>query len=170
MKFREDLYYRLCSIQIQIPPLRERLDDIPLLVDHFLDISARSLKKKKPTPPIELIPLLSSYFFPGNIRELKAMVFDAVAKHRSGVLSLKSFKEYIKNKSEYVDSTISFNNTGAPGMPDISGRFPTLKEIDTFLVSEALKRSNGNQGIAASMLGITRQALNSRLKRTKKEQ
>ena len=166
-RFREDLYYRLCSVQIQIPPLRKRLEDIPILVDHFLYISAISMKKKKPTAPAELIPLLSSYCIPGNIRELKAMVFDAVAKHRSGVLSLKSFKEYIKQRSEFIDSDISFNNTESPEMPCVSGRFPTLKEMDDFMVSEALKRSNGNQGIAASMLGITRQALNSRLKKTK---
>jgi PAS domain S-box-containing protein len=168
-KFREDFYYRLCSIQIHIPPLRDRLEDIPLLVDHFLDISASSLNKKKPTAPEELISLLSSYCLPGNIRELKAMIFDAVAKHRSGMLSLKSFKDYINKKNEYFDSVISFNTNGEPEMPCITGRFPTLKEMNDFLVSEALKRSNGNQGIAASMLGITRQALNSRLKKTKEQ-
>lgn len=167
-KFREDLYYRLGAIHVQIPPLRERIEDIPLLLDHFIEDSSKSLQKKNPSRPQELIALLSTYFFPGNIRELKAMVFDAVAKHRSGMLSLNSFKEYIKEKSEYIDTTISFGNSGTPCTPDLSGRFPTLKEIDSFLVSEALKHSKGNQGIAASMLGITRQALNNRLKKTKK--
>ena len=168
-KFREDLYYRLGAIHVHVPPLRERTEDIPLLLDHFIEDSSKSLKKNKPSWPQELIALLSNYFFPGNIRELKAMVFDAVAKHKSGMLSLNSFKEYITKKSEYIDPAISLGNSGASGMPAFTGRFPTLKETDDFLVSEALKRSNGNQGIAASMLGITRQALNSRLKNAKKQ-
>lgn len=164
-KFRKDLYYRLSAIQLHIPPLRERREDIPLLLEHFLEDASRSLKKKKPSYPQELIDLLSSYSFPGNIRELKAIILDSVAKHRSGILSLNSFKEYIKNKSKDLDPNLSFNTNGALVMPEISGRFPTLKEINKFIISEAIKRSNGNQGIAASMLGITRQALNSRLKK-----
>ncbi|MBI5740118.1 MAG: sigma-54-dependent Fis family transcriptional regulator [Nitrospirae bacterium] len=163
-KFREDLYYRLSVIQVQIPPLRERFEDLYVLADHFLEMSARSLKKKKPTPPNELISLLSSYHYPGNIRELKAIIFDAVAKHSSGVLSLGCVKEYFIRQGKYMQPVISIPNSGKTAMPDISGRFPTLKEAEDFIVTEALKRSNGNQGIAASLLGITRQALNSRLK------
>ena len=143
-KFREDLYYRLGAIHVHVPPLRERTEDIPLLLDHFIEDSSKSLKKNKPSWPQELIALLSNYFFPGNIRELKAMVFDAVAKHKSGMLSLNSFKEYITKKSEYIDPAISFGNSGAPVMPDFTGRFPTLKETNDFLVSEALKHSKGN--------------------------
>ncbi len=163
--FREDLYYRLSAIQVHIPPLRERLEDIPILVDYFLESSSKSLKKKKPTTPPELISLLSSYHFPGNIRELKAMIFDAVAKHKSGIMSLGCFNDYIMKNGKFTQPEISIPEQGLSSMPDISGRFPTLKEVEDFVISEALKRSNGNQGIAASLLGITRQALNSRLKR-----
>jgi len=168
--FREDLYYRLSAIQIHIPPLRERIEDIPILVDYFLESSSESLKKKKPTPPPELISLLSSYHFPGNIRELKAMIFDAVAKHKSGVMSLGCFNDYIVKKGKFTEPEIAIPEQGLSSMPDISGRFPTLKEIEDFMISKALKRSNGNQGIAASLLGITRQALNSRLKKANKIQ
>lgn len=167
-KFREDLYYRLCSIQVHIRPLRERPEDIPILVDHYLEVSSKSLKKKKPTPPPEIISLLSSYHFPGNIRELKAMIFDAVARHKSGVLSLKCIDEYIREKGTHLPSSISIAKHGSTTLPDISGRFPTLKEVEEFMVSEALKKSNGNQRVAASLLGITRQALNSRLIKGKK--
>ncbi len=163
--FREDLYYRLSTIQVNIPPLRDRFEDLPILVDHFIGISAKSLKKKKPVPPPEIIPLLSSYHFPGNIRELKAVIFDAVAKHTSGVLSLRSIKNYITSKVKHLEPAISIPENGDPAMPDIAGRFPTIKEIEDFIILEALKRSNGNQGIAASMLGITRQALNSRIRK-----
>jgi len=164
-KFRKDLYYRLAAVQIRIPPLRERIEDIPVLLNCFIESSANSLKKDTPSRPPELITLLSSYYFPGNIRELKAMVFDAVARHKSGVLSLDCFKEFIKDKGEYIQPNISLPDHGADSIIDLSGRFPTIKEVVNHMVSEALKRSNGNQGIAASLLGITRQALNRRLRK-----
>jgi DNA-binding NtrC family response regulator len=164
-KFRKDLYYRLAALQIQIPPLRERLEDIPVLLDYFLENSAESLHKNKPAPASELISLLSTYYFPGNIRELKAMVFDAVAQHKSGVLSMGRFKEFIASKGEQVKSEFAIKNEKYGSTLDISGRFPTLKEVETYMISEALERSNNNQGIAASLLGITRHALNKRLKR-----
>ncbi len=164
-KFRKDLYYRLRAHQIHIPPLRERLEDIPLLTDHFLREAAGALNKKKPTPPAELMTFLSTSDFPGNIRELQAMVFDAVARHKSGILSMDSFKEIIEEERlSYQDiSPLPAQETNL--LSGNSGRFPTLKEAENHLISDALKRSNGNQGIAASLLGITRQALNKRLKR-----
>jgi DNA-binding NtrC family response regulator len=167
-KFRKDLYYRLCAIHIQIPPLRERTEDIPILLNHFLEESSRNLNKKKPFPPDELVTLLSNYTFPGNIRELKAMVFDAVAQHKSGILSLDSFRKFIKEKGEYIETIISSPEHSTSSRLDFSGRFPTMKEAENFLIAEALKRSDGNQGIAASLLGITRQALNKRIKRSER--
>jgi DNA-binding NtrC family response regulator len=164
-KFRKDLYYRLSAVHIRIPSLRERIEDIPILLDYFFESSADSLKKDTPSRPPELITLLSNYYFPGNIRELKAMVFDAVARHKSGVLSLDFFKEFIKEKGEYIEPYISLPDDAAVSIMDLSGRFPTIKEVVDHMVSEALKRSNGNQGIAASLLGITRQALNRRLRK-----
>ncbi len=168
-KFRKDLYYRLCAIHIHIPPLRERTEDIPVLLSNFIEDTARSLDRKKPSPPPELVTLLSNYTFPGNIRELKAMVFDGVAQHRSGVLSLESFRKFIAEKGGYVETVISPSSQSPDSKIDFSGRFPTLKEVEQYLITEALKRSDGNQGIAASLLGLTRQALNKRLKRSDKK-
>jgi DNA-binding NtrC family response regulator len=164
--FRKDLYYRLCTHHIHIPPLRDRSEDIPLLLDHFLAEAAALQKKKPPTPPSELVTLLSTYTFPGNARELKAMVFDAVAQHKTGMLSMDSFKEFIKQKGAFSLTGSSLPLRDTASMIDVFGHFPTLKETGEYLVSEALKRSNGNQGIAASLLGIKRQALNRRLKRS----
>jgi transcriptional regulator with PAS, ATPase and Fis domain len=62
-KFRKDLYYRLCGHQIHIPPLRRRREDLAVLVDHFLEKASKTLDKKKPTPPVELITLLSTHSF-----------------------------------------------------------------------------------------------------------
>ncbi len=93
--FRRDLYYRLRTHRIHVPPLRERKGDIPLLLDYFLAEAARDLDKKKPTPPRELTQLLSTYAFPGNVRELRSMVYDAVSVHRDRILSMESFIQAI---------------------------------------------------------------------------
>ena len=164
-KFRKDLYYRLRGHQIHIPSLRERLEDIPLLLDHFLEEASKSMNRKKPTPPPELVTLLSTYGFPGNVRELQAMVFDAVARHKSGILSMDVFKKIIGQEHLSQEAGV------LPGVQEenlvhrIFGRFPTLKETEEYMIKEAMRLSKGNQGIAASFLGITRQALNKRLKR-----
>lgn len=164
-KFRKDLYFRLCSHSVYIPPLRERLDDIPLLLEHFLETAAASLNRKKINFPVELITLLTNYNFPGNIRELQGMVFDAVAQHRSGLISLLSFKSFISNVGKKLDLTSIPGQDNIIPLHDNGNVLPTLKESEDYLITEALIRSNGNQGIAASILGISRQALNKRLKR-----
>ncbi len=169
-RFRKDLYYRLGAHQIHIPPLRERIEDIPLLLDHFLEEAAKSFQGKKPAYPEELILLLSTYHFPGNVRELKSMVFDAVAQHGRGILSMASFKKAISSKNNTIIQTVIPVSQPASGiMHCVFSTFPTLKEVEEYLTEEALKRSNGNQGAAASLLGITRQALNKRLTRKKKD-
>lgn len=161
-KFRKDLFFRLKAHHVHLPPLRERKDDIPLLLDHFITEAAISLGKKPPKYPEELIILLMNYNFPGNVRELKMIVYDAVARCSSTFLSLETFKDMIdisnaidkELKSEIIKFYIQMR------FPD---KLPTLKEMENLLITEALRRAKGNQGIAASMLGITRQALNKRL-------
>jgi DNA-binding NtrC family response regulator len=165
-KFRVDLYYRLRTHHLHVPPLRERKGDIPLLFNHFLEKTCQSLKKKKPSIPTELFTLLSTYHFPGNVRELQAMVTDAVTRHKARMLSMESFMEAIKEQTLTIpvsDSSYEEDDEGC--LLEMFGHFPTLKEMEQYLISKALKMSEGNQGIAASMLGITRQALNRRLRR-----
>jgi DNA-binding NtrC family response regulator len=164
-KFRNDLYYRLCAHRVHLPPLRERLDDIPLLLDHFLATSASVLGKRKPTPPPELSLLLSMYSFPGNVRELEAMVNDAVLRHTGGVLSMETFREVIGDDRP----------TPAPGaagaaaadqnpLVALFGHFPTIDEVEEYMIREAMKLAKGNQGMAGQILGMGRQTLNKRLK------
>ncbi len=166
-KFRKDLYYRLCDHQIQIPPLRDRREDLPVLTEHFLDKASKTLERKKPTPPEELITLLSTYHFPGNVRELEAMVFDAVSSHKSGKLSLDMFKVHVARPSA-VSGT---NPEEIPRLENqliiFTDQLPTLKQAEQMLVDEALQRSKGNQSIAALSLGISRQALNKRLQKAR---
>jgi DNA-binding NtrC family response regulator len=163
-KFRNDLYYRLCGHRVHLPPLRERLDDIPLLLDHFLQTAAARLNKKKPTPPPELSVLLSMYNFPGNIREMEALVFDAVARHISGILSMETFRAVIGDERPCIQG----GGTGGAGeenpLSAIFGHFPTIEEVEDYMIAEAMKLAKGNQGLAGKLLGIARQTLNKRLK------
>jgi DNA-binding NtrC family response regulator len=166
-KFRNDLYFRLCSHQVHIPPLRERTEDIPLLLDHFLEEAAVTFKKKKPSYPQELPILLATYHFPGNIREMKALVFDALARHGSGVLSMERFKEVLGTKHSHPSSQDASLSKTFPAWFQDRTSFPKVKEVEEYLIDEALKIAKGNQGIAASLLGFTRQTLNKRLKARK---
>ena len=166
-QFRKDLYYRLCDHQIHIPPLRRRREDLAVLVEHFLEKASNILDKKKPTPPLELVTLLSTYHFPGNIRELESMVFDAVSSHTSGKLSMDAFKAHL-SKVSVTDTADSPAEKGA--LISFSHQLPTLKQIEQLLIDEALKRANNNQSIAALSLGISRQALNKRLKKKAEQQ
>jgi DNA-binding NtrC family response regulator len=158
--FRRDLYYRLRTHQVQIPPLRERPGDIPLLLDHFLGEAARELGKKKPTPPRELAQLLATYGFPGNVRELKGMVFDAVSVHREKMLSMETFVRAVSRGGESPAPVPSSRQNPFAGFVDL----PTFAEAAGFLVAEAMHRAGGNQTLAARLLGISQPALNKRLK------
>jgi DNA-binding NtrC family response regulator len=98
--FRYDLYNHLKAHEIHIPPLRERKEDIPLLVDHFLGKASVKAGIEKPALPSDLLPLLEKYNFPGNVGELKKMVNDAVSSHKSGILSTDAFFKSTKKDGE----------------------------------------------------------------------
>ncbi|MFH2066541.1 MAG: sigma-54 dependent transcriptional regulator [Pseudomonadota bacterium] len=161
--FRKDLLFRLRIHHVHIPPLRKRLDDIPLLLNHFLLEAARDFNVPRPTHPPELALLLQNYSFPGNIREMQAMVFDAVSRHRSKMLSMAVFEKYIqKQKNLVTKMQIPMESTDQIVFPE---SLPTIEEATASLVAEAMKRAQGNQSMAARMLGISQQAVNKRLKK-----
>jgi len=158
--FRKDLYYRLRAHHVYIPPLRQRREDIPLLVDHLLERAAAILGKKKPTPPRELSPLLDNLQFAGNVRELEGIIFDLVTRHKSGVLSIVSIRDRISPAS--VPEELSEADT--VHAPVVFGeQMPTLKETERLVIEEAMKRCRGIQTLAARMLGMSRRALNNRV-------
>ncbi|MGH1541586.1 MAG: sigma-54-dependent transcriptional regulator [Arenicella sp.] len=158
--FRKDLYYRLRTHHIELPPLRKRHSDLAILLQHFIIEASEELQKKVPKFPIQLPTLLSNYKFPGNIRELRALVFDAVSQHKSGILSMDVFKKVLRSETEELSEDIGENSVQFN--PDTA--LPSLKEVNNLLVEEALKRANGNQSIASSLLGISQPALSKRLK------
>lgn len=167
--FRKDLYYRLCTHQVSIPPLRKRPDDIPLLLEHFIKEASKSLGKGKLSYRKDLIDFLVTYDFPGNIRELQAIVHDFVSRTETSMLSTSLLKSIIAREQESARSFAEQEKTDA--CPDKNcinfPSFPTLKNAEDFLIGRALELANNNQGTAASMLGLTRQALNNRLRRNR---
>jgi DNA-binding NtrC family response regulator len=166
-QFRRDLYYRLQTHCIEIPSLRERTEDVPLLVEHFLHKAARALDRRPPSIPAELFTLLRAYHFPGNVRELEALVSDAVSRHEAGVLSTRIFRDRIGNGLGARPSAGSTgdNREEEPERLTFHGAFPTLREAEEILIRKALEIARGNQTIAAQMLGLSRRALNNRLHR-----
>ena len=163
--FRRDLYYRLRAHHVQIPPLRARRDDLPLLVTHGLAKAAAALHKPVPTPPLALYQLLNTYAFPGNVRELEAMLFDAMARHQSGSLALQAFKEAIGAGRPLLDGESWSAAVLSTPQAWSAEPLPTLKEAEDTLIAAALRHADGNQGVAAGLLGVSRQALNKRLRR-----
>lgn len=163
-KFRKDLLFRLQVHHVHIPPLRDRLDDIGLLLNHFIRLAATELNKKVPSYPKELSALLQTYSFPGNIRELKAMVFDAVSRHTRGILTLQGFQNYLDAQRPHGQAIAPPEDVDAIVFPI---NLPTIEEVTQALLDEAMRRANGNQSLAARLLGISQQAVSKRLQKGK---
>jgi len=168
--FRRDLFFRLGAHHIQLPALRENSEDLPLLLEHFLELHARTFSRKKISAPPELLNLLKSYAFPGNVRELEGLTRDAMLCHDKGVLSLKVFEKWIYERRRSPAVSLAGEENENPDLQascqNSSEPLPTLKEASQILITAALKRSGGNIQQAANMLGLTRQALSQRLSRT----
>ncbi len=162
-EFRSDLFHRLRTHHIALPPLRERMGDIPVLVEFFLDEASKILGKEKMLMPKEIFSLFRNYSFPGNIRELRAIIFDAVSMQKTRQLSIQLIRERLG-----IDESTIINQDD---LSDSSGKnlhfgpcLPTIQEAVQTLINEALARSSGNQNAAAKLLGISPQALSRRLK------
>ena len=158
--FRQDLYYRLETHRVALPPLRDRPADLPLLVERFVEVAAAKFAKKAPLVPAELYDLLGAYAFPGNVRELESMVHDAVGRTEGKNLPLESFKARIFTDDAPNPRPRSVTQGLYSNLPVL----PTLREASDELVREALSRAGDNQGVAAGLLGMSRTSLNRRLK------
>jgi len=161
-KFRKDLYYRLLAHHTHIPPLRDRSEDLPLLVDHFLEKASKALGKEKPTPPAELFDLFATYPFPGNIREMESMIFDAVASHKSGKLFLDVFRAYIGQRDATLDTD---HMEPAIVASSLKEKVDTISQVtERHMIIDALNKTNQNRTEAAKLLGISRRTLQNKIK------
>ncbi|MDA8079907.1 MAG: sigma-54 dependent transcriptional regulator [Nitrospiraceae bacterium] len=149
-KFREDLYYRLNVMDIYIPPLRERRDDIMPLARHFLEKYSRKAGKKIASFSDEAVDILASYGFPGNVRELENIVERAVILETSSQISGQSLPQSIKL---FQVETIDPN------------RIKTIDEINKDYAEKVLEYADNNKSKAADLLGISRTSLWRILKR-----
>lgn len=158
--FRQDLYYRLSTHLIKVPPLRDRREDIPLLADYLIAQAAENLHKDKPKLGTQALNLLLNYPFYGNIRELKTHLFDVVARCDSNEISTHDLTVRLNLVAEQHDK----NPANTCELEKILGHFPTLEEIVQHTIDAALVAADQNQSQAAKLLGISKQALNKRLR------
>ncbi|GMW01131.1 MAG: hypothetical protein AMXMBFR84_22680 [Candidatus Hydrogenedentota bacterium] len=115
---------------------------------------------------MELISLLTSYDYPGNVRELHGMVYDAVSLNKTPVLSMDVFKERILNRPSSTSHSVPRGTVPRNGERLAFGaKLPTMEEVKDQLIAEALKRTGGNKTLAASLLGMSRQAITLRERR-----
>jgi transcriptional regulator with GAF, ATPase, and Fis domain len=160
-RFREDLYYRLNVFPIQVPPLRDRVDDIPLLAKHFVEISTKEMKCAKPRLTRAAVAHLQSYDWPGNVRELRNVIERAVILARGGALE---FDLPISNQAVPPALPIP-RGTGNPAQP----KFLTDVEVQRFErdnLVQALEAANwkiSGRDSAAELLGLKPTTLLSRM-------
>ncbi|HUU81295.1 MAG TPA: sigma-54 dependent transcriptional regulator [Acidobacteriota bacterium] len=155
--FREDLFYRLNVIHIEVPPLRERIDDIPLLVRHFIEKYRDEQGKKAIELSPEVWKAIYAYPWPGNVRELENVIERAVVLNSGGVITPEDLPEELSGaEAEFdVESFIP------PGVPLPSA----LERIEERLIRRALVQCNNVQSHAASMLGITKSLIQHKMKK-----
>jgi len=153
--FREDLYYRLNVVPIDIPPLREHKEDIPDLVTHFLARFARDSEREINGITPEALSILMSYHWPGNVRQLENTIERAVALSSGTLLDVADIHLDTPARGGATAAT----NAGAPFLPEGM----TLEQWEDEMIREALRRANGNKSQAARLLGLSRNALRYRL-------
>jgi DNA-binding NtrC family response regulator len=144
-RFREDLLYRLNTVEIRIPPLRDRRDDIPLLANHFLRQQAERYGKTVRDFAPEAMRALREHSWPGNVRELRHVVERAVLLAQGGSVTAD-------------DLDLRARAGGTPALDDM-----TLEDAERWLIARALQRHDGNVTRAAESLGVSRSALYRRL-------
>src|SRR5262249_5223494 len=150
---RKDLYYRLSVITIHIPPLRERGEDVPLLVDHFLKKHEKNYRKAINAIEPAAMDALMNYAWPGNVRELENLVEMLLAYGKSPSVHLTDLPERI------VHPGATPKKQEMPSQNDVL----TLKEAEKHLIVNALAKSKGNKSLAAQLLGISRKSLYKKL-------
>jgi two-component system NtrC family response regulator len=155
-QFRQDLYYRINVISINLPALRERKEDIPILIKHFIDKYSKENGKVVTEISKEAYNYLMHYHFPGNIRELENIIESAIVISRGEVITIDDFTPDVMTSSE---STILNPHNFLNSYDE------KLEVFETTMINDALGLKNGNQSQAAKLLGMTERHLRSRMQK-----
>ncbi len=150
-RFREDLYYRLNVVEIHIPPLRERIEDIPEIVDSFLDEFKEKYNKQEISISRNAMSVLTAYSWPGNVRELRNVIERATVLSRSNVIEEDDFPEKIRKPSKLSDDGI------------VEDRIYTMAEMERMYAQKVLEYAGGNKLKAARLLDIDPKTLRTKL-------
>jgi DNA-binding NtrC family response regulator len=156
--FREDLFYRLNVVPIHLPPLRERREDIPLLIEHFVNTFSTEYKVEPKKVAPEAVEKLNAYPWPGNIRELQNVIERMFALSRSSEITLADLPGPIAG---FAEKPLQFHDRA---------ELPTLEEMERSLIGAALRKSQGNKNEAARLLAIDRQRLYRKIDKYQLEQ
>jgi len=154
--FREDLYYRINVVKLTLPPLRERREDIPLLIDHFLRRFNRLSGKEISGISPEVLSILMAYDYPGNVRELENIIEHATVLCRGGLIESQHLPDYLQ-------PAVPLEETGTQG--PVSPKGMKWADLERGVLLQVLKDNNWNRKAAARELGIGRQTLWRRIKR-----
>ncbi len=153
-RFREDFYYRINVINVNLPPLRERIEDLPLLIQHLIDKDTAKFNKNLAGISPEALKILQNYDWPGNIRELENVIEHAFVMCHEELIDAKHLPDRIREKSGFI----SASNAAA-----IAGS--TLEDAEKSLIEAALKEHNGSRVKAAQALGTSKTTLWRKMKK-----
>jgi transcriptional regulator with PAS, ATPase and Fis domain len=156
-QFRQDLLYRLNTVELILPPLRDRVEDIPLLLDYFLGVYAQKYQRKKPGITRAAMQAISLYNWPGNVRALSHAVERALVLSDKDLLDLDDFA--------LGNSAIESSADTAFGLENLHLETLDLETLERTAVEAALKKHQGNISRAANELGLTRTALYRRMEK-----
>lgn len=166
--FRKDLFYRLNVIMIKLPPLRERLEDLPILINHFIEKISIILKRNVLKYDKSFIEPLYKYDFPGNIRELENIIERAINISNNNVLTAKDLPEVVLNygsKSSYKQDNLININYGTYNRNKVKyNDFVDLKELKTNILKDYFYKTNGNISKIARLMNISRPTVYKMLK------
>jgi two-component system nitrogen regulation response regulator GlnG len=171
VRFRADLYYRLNVFQIRVPPLRERREDIPLLIEHFVGQFSRSLGRDIRSVATEVVRRLEAYDWPGNVRQLQSVLKYALVQARGEALTLDCLPESLRSNGPaaapttagltLLDVALLTNSLLSAGEPDVYRRIGV--QVDRVVLGIVLNHVNGSQVRASELLGISRTTLRAKL-------
>jgi len=147
-RFREDLFYRINVVTIKLPPLRERKEDIPLLVRHFVEKFSKELKKEIKGVSDEAMEMLINYSYPGNVRELENIIIGAITLETSDIIQADTLLMLKKNRGATTEITLE-------PLGDGFNLEKVIGDMEKRYVKIALEKANGKQTKAAEFLGIT---------------